>query len=462
MEKLLLLSPPLHCEKHLRRSFQPPLNLLYLYSYLQARNVAVMMFDAVSPEAAVAEILALAPGLVGIPLYYASLNNVFAIVEQVRQQNSAIKFVAGGPCLTMEPQRMMGEGGFDFGVIGEGEETLFELFTALTGRHDFSDIAGLIFRKNDELVINQRRPPIADLDQLPFLDFSGLDNAYYFDFQKKSGIPETLFLNSSRGCSFRCSYCCTPVLWPGPVRRYSPQRMIDEIKHQLQLFPQAEIGFCDDSFFSDKRWLDQFLELARPLQFRFQCIGRADHLTPEYIEKLVAAGMTYIAFGVETGNATRQKSLHKHLDLNRLMSTMKELSRFNVKSKCFFMLGFPDENLEEMTETINLAVSLRRSGMSYFSIFPVTVYPGTELAEKFPSEKFSIGLDAHMPEIIRDGIEIDQSNESYLNSRFNAFLTQRQMIEVVTFAWEKVEKAESVTLAELENLVRNSAISKVA
>lgn len=457
MGKMLLLSPPLYCERHLRRSFQPPLNLLYLYAYLRAKNLEVELFEADSIEDAVEKILEKGANLVGIPLYYASLNNVYSIVEQVRSINSTIKFVAGGPCLTMEPERMMQEGNFDFGVIGEGEETLYELCEALAGGVAPDDIAGLVYRQNGRIHTNARRKPFFNLDELPFLDFTVVDNDYYFDFQEKSGVPKTLFLNSSRGCSFRCSYCCTPILWPGPVRRYSPQRMVDEIRYQLKTFPEVEFGFCDDSFFSDQNWLDKFLELVKPLGIKFQCIGRADHLQPQTIAKLVAAGMTYIAFGVETGNSDRQKRLQKNLNFNRLFETMRELAKYEVKTKCFFMLGFPDETVAEMAETINMAVELRRLGMDYFSIFPVSVYPGTELARQFPVESFSSGLDAHMPEIIRDGLEIDFQNQALLKQRFNRLLSQRQMIEAVSYAWEKIDRAESICVEELAAVISDAA-----
>ncbi|MFZ5952783.1 MAG: B12-binding domain-containing radical SAM protein [Candidatus Rifleibacteriota bacterium] len=455
MEELLLLAPPLHFERHLRRSFQPPLNLLYLCSFLRHRGVSSSLHEALSVDDAVKVIVDRSPLLVGIPLYYASLPTSFAIVKKVKEICPGIRFVAGGPCLTMEPDRMMSSGGFDFGIRGEGEETLFELYRALKQDSVFAAIEGLVYVEEGCLQINELRSPIKNLDDLPFLDFSLIENDYYFDFQQRSGVPRTIFLNTSRGCSFRCSYCCTPVLWPGPVRRYSPERMMNEIIFQLQRFPGVEIGFCDDSFFSDHRWLDRFLQLVKPIGLKFQCIGRADHLDSEYIEKLAAAGMTYIAFGVETGNQNRQARLRKHLDFKRMFETMACLQRFDVKTKCFFMLGFPDETPEEMVETINLAAELKKAGMDYFSIFPVTVYPGTELAQQFSCDSFQCGLDAHMPEIIRDGLEITSGNE-FLDSRYNDFLTQRQMAEVVSFAWQTVELGQSITLSELLSIMNKS------
>ncbi len=457
MKKLLLISPPLHCEKHLRQSFQPPLNLLCLYSYLRSKSLDVELYEAASVEDAVCKVKEGMPAAVGMPLYYASLANAFAIAAGIHHFDAGIKLIAGGPCLTMEPEKMIRDSEFDFGVCGEGEETLFELLEALYAGSDYCRIAGLVFKDSAGVKINPRRAPIGDLDQLPFIDYTIVDNQKYFQLQKQNGIPETIFLNTSRGCSFRCSYCCTPVLWPGNVRRFSPERMVAEIKYQRQLFPLAEIGFCDDSFFSDRRWLDRFLELIRPVNINFQCIGRADHLNREYVEKLAGAGMTYIAFGVETGSSDRQKKLHKYLDFARMFETMRCLADYKIKTKCFFMIGFPDEKPEEIVETINLAVELRKLGMTYFSIFPVTLYPGTELAGQFPEDSFRCALDAHMPEIIRDGLEID--DQELLDSRYNNLMTQRQMAAVVTLAWDRVEKKQPLTSDELLIVLADSAHS---
>lgn len=457
MKKLLLISPPLHCEKHLRQSFQPPLNLLCLYSYLRSKSIDVELHEASSVEDAIRTVKEGMPAAVGMPLYYASLANSFAIAAGIRRLDADIKLIAGGPCLTMEPERMLRESEFDYGVCGEGEETLFELLEAIYAGSDSCQIDGLAYKDSTGVKINPRRAPIADLDQLPFIDYSTVDNQRYFNLQKQAGIPETIFLNTSRGCSFRCSYCCTPVLWPGNVRRFSPERMVEEIKFQRQLFPEAEIGFCDDSFFSDRRWLDRFLELINPMKIKFQCIGRADHLNREYVEKLAAAGMTYIAFGVETGSSDRQKKLHKNLDFARMFETMRCLADYKIKTKCFFMLGFPDETPEEIVETINLAVELRRLGMTYFSIFPVTLYPGTELAGQFPEDSFRCALDAHMPEIIRDGLEIN--NPELLDSRYNDLMTQRQMAAVVTLAWERVDKGIPLKIDELLSILAVSSQS---
>ncbi|EKD82480.1 MAG: hypothetical protein ACD_39C01272G0002, partial [uncultured bacterium] len=87
MGKLLIVSPPLHFELHLRRSFQPPLNLLYLYTYIRSQGHDVELLEGTSIDETVQAIVDRSPDFVGMPLYYASLENTFAIVTRTRQRS---------------------------------------------------------------------------------------------------------------------------------------------------------------------------------------------------------------------------------------------------------------------------------------------------------------------------------------------------------------------------------------
>ena len=93
--------------------------------------------------------------------------------------------------------------------------------------------------------------------------------------------------------------------------------------------------------------------------------------------------------------------------------------------------------------------------MTFFSIFPVTVYPGTELARQFGNPPCRIGIDAHLPEIIRDDLAISAEQAELLKSPYNSLMTRRQMVDLVTYAYERVERGATVTAAELERVIRS-------
>ncbi len=455
---IIFVSPPLIWGQENRMDIKPPLNLMYLASYLEKNSVKSTIIDVIGENFDFYMVLKTikeeSPAFLGLPLYHASLETVFNLCKEVKKILPSVKIIGGGPSITTQAEDLMKRDEIDIGVIGEGEITLGEVI--LSEEKDYKRIDGIAYKK-DGISINRKREHI-NLDMLPNLDYKFVNMEPYFSYQKKLNIPETIFMVTSRGCPCNCIYCATPELWPGPLRRYSVERTIDEIKFHLAKFPGVDIGFMDDSFFSDKKWLNEFLDKIEGSNARFCCIGRADHLDKELVERLARAGCLYVALGIETGNQARQKKIKKYLDLEKTRKNVKLLADKNILTKCFFMLGFPDETPEEMVETINLAVDLRKGGMSKFNFFPVVIYPGTELAKRFPRSICKSKIyEEYKPDVtsISDFGERSLSMYSTIpDEDINTFLTGEELIELTKMAYNKVEKGEYINIHEINDLTR--------
>ena len=456
---ILLISPPLIWGQESRMDIKPPLNLMYLASYLEKRDIKVQLLDVLSEKLKLEDLLnhikKAPPPFLGIPFYHASLDTVLKLCQKVKERFPSIKIIGGGPSMTIYWKELLSYDEIDFGVIGEGEITLEKIITS--SKKDYNKIDGLAFKSDGAVKLNRRRKHI-NLDLLPYLNYNFVNMKPYFNYQKKLNVPESIFLVNSRGCPYKCIYCATPELWPGPSRRYSVDRTIEEIKFQSLSFPDTNIGFMDDSFFTDRKWLNNFLEKIKKLNKNFCCIGRADHLNKELIEKLSASGCHYVALGIETGNKLRQKKIKKYLDLEKTRENVKHLVKNNILTKCFFMLGFPDETIEEMIETINLAVDLRKIGMFKFNFFPVVVYPGTELAKKFGKSMFKSKIYEDYNEEVSAIKDFGQRSLSLYSTipdeDINDFLTGKEIIELTKLAYNKVENREYINTAEVENLLK--------
>lgn len=457
---LLLIAPPLLWGND-RLDFKPPMNLLYLHAYLGQQGKSSTVLDCVSEgldlERTVARVLELRPRAVGVPLYHATLETTFALLRRLREVAPDLPLVGGGPTFSIEPEKFLASGLFDVGILGEGEETLLEVLEALA-RGDRPEIPGAAWWHGDHATMGPPRPAMRDLDALPFLDFSPLAMDVYFAYQQRMGIPPTWFMTTSRGCAYRCTYCTTPMLWPGKVRRLSPARVLAEIAHHARTFPGASVGFLDDSFFADRVWLEEFIRGVADLGVNYTCIGRIDHLDPELIDAIAASGCTYVAVGVETGNQLRQRRLKKHLSLDKLRRNITEFARHDLTTKCFFMLGFPDETLDEMAETINLAVELKTLGMGTCSFFPVIVYPGTELAATHGVLEFASSIHpeyaAHLPTEADPGHRGLSMYSTVPCSDSNPHLSHGQLVELVNLAYRKVDRREPITQEEIAALAR--------
>ncbi len=459
---IVLVNPPLLWGQEDRMDLKPPLNLMYLASWLKSRGHHAPIIDTVSLRLTLGDVLdrlaGLSPGVLGAPLYQGTRETTLRLCREAKRRFPHLRIIGGGPLMTTFYDDLMLEDAIDAGVLGEGEVTLTELLET-PDVAAWPRIPGLALRDgNGGVLTTAPRSRIEPLDSLPFLDTSQPDLQAYYAFHEKLDMPRWLFLSSSRGCPFRCVFCATPVLWPGPMRRLSVQRLIDEIRYHRRNDPGLGIGFMDDSFFSDKPWLEEFFRAIGPEKLRYCCIGRADHLDARDAVRLAETGCHYVALGVETGNQARQKAIRKYLDLGKVEAAVRALSANGIVTKCFFMLGFPGETPAEMAETINFAVTLKKAGMSECNFFPVSVYPGTELAAGLDKSSFRSGIYAGYDRENRpvDALCPEARGEKRLSiyanvptADINGYLTHERLLDLVKTAYIKVEKAESITPGEI-------------
>ena len=103
---------------------------------------------------------------------------------------------------------------FDVCVIGEGEETLFELVSRIQAGKTLTDdsVRGIAFRSNGKNIVTPRRPRIKDLDSLP-VHHNHYDFKYYLENNTLWMNENAVSLIVSRGCPYNCQFCATKSFW---------------------------------------------------------------------------------------------------------------------------------------------------------------------------------------------------------------------------------------------------------
>ncbi len=458
---IIFLANPLLWDIESRPDIKPALNLLYLASYINSKGLRAEIIDAGCKNIALHDAAEMAaartPRFLGVAFYQGSSESVLSLCAEVKKIAPSITIIGGGPLMTASAGKIMGSDAVDIGVIGEGELSLFKILTAAHGIYD--NIDGIAYKKAGRVFLNAKHEYIENLDELPFLDYSLIDMEPYFKLQKDLAVPRSVFMTTSRGCAYRCTYCASPFLWPGKVRRHSVKRIIDEIKFQTQIFGKINIGFLDDSFFADRKWVLEFFEEIEKIGANYSCIGRADHLDEEKIKRLAETGCNFVSMGVETGSRAKQIELKKFLDLDTVMKNVALFHKYNIYCRCFFMIGFPDETLEEMAETINFAVELKKNNMRDCTFFVTNLYAGTEMSKRFEDSlwKTQIYHDGEKPasRISKPAAPKDFSDEKF--SRYssvpavniNPYLNNMQLVELVKTAYRKINAMEYISAAEI-------------
>jgi len=289
--------------------------------------------------------------------------------------------IVGGIHATLAPEDLATVRSIDHICIGEGEEAMPELLKRMEAGGDVLHVDGLWSRDGDRVVRNPMRTLRAGLDHLPVPDLST------FSFDELYGIRRGTFsFIMSRGCAFKCTYCCISTLktlFPceGMYWRFlSPQRAVEVLRDLLDRhMPDArEMTFVDAVFFPNRKWLREFVPLYKQhVGLPFSCNVRADMLTEETVALLADAGCRVVRMGVESGDERiTTEVLKRHLKIQHIRDAFAIARRHGIQRMAYNMVGLPTERLPQALKTARLNAELEPDESLAFIFYP---YPGTEL-----------------------------------------------------------------------------------
>ena len=405
--KILLINPPFHRLKGLQKTYYP-LGLGYLGSALEQAGFAVKLYQAENAREPLAKIglknknqLMLqmyrnylqalnhdehpvwqeitrviadeGPDIIGISCMTVYLASALKIAAIVKKQRPSCRIVVGGPHPTLLTDAVLQRPEIDFVIQGEAEATFVELAQALASGNDWQQIAGLSWRSDHGISHNPRRDLIRDLDTLP----PPLRSSLVFP---ESFAPTDLgVVITSRGCPFSCTFCSAKSMWGRQVRYRSIANVMAELKMLVQDYHFKELFFWDDSFTVDRR---RTLELCRSIRdeklgISWGCTTRLDLLDDELLAAMKQAGCAQIDVGIESGSEPILKAIKKGVTLAQIERGIQLIHKHHIFATAFFMIGFPDETVEDIQQTFTLMQTIPAT--ITFSVF--TPYPGTELFE---------------------------------------------------------------------------------
>ena len=244
-----------------------PLGILYLAAYVRQRGHEVAVFDGTfeTDEGAFEERLQReAPEVVGISVLMPTRPVADRLAGVARQYGATV--FAGGPEPTRDPAALLACPDYDFVIHHEGEQTLASLLdlydagalTYLTVRHE----PGIAFRNPDgEVVINQPRPPIENLDELPLPARDLIDMERYLDSWRQTNGYASMTLSATRGCPYNCDWCRDAV-HGAAYRQRSPENVAAEMRFLKQRYQIDRLRLIDDVDGIDRAWIDAWADAA--------------------------------------------------------------------------------------------------------------------------------------------------------------------------------------------------------
>ena len=387
LQSVLLVNPPLDLEARsgplaAAAGRALPYGLLSLAAVLREAGHPVRFLDAenldLSPDAAVASILADAADVVGFTTVTQSVDITAAMAARVKANRPDLLILAGGPHLSSVPLETMERfPGFDIGVIGEGEHILLELLRAVREGMPLEAVKGLVVRTPNGLLKTPRPRPIEDLDALPM---PAWDLAPGFPGNYRPSAPSYLRLPSatlitSRGCTGRCLFCNSKALH-GRLRRISADRVLEMVEDLQTRYGIRDLSIYDDNFVSDAERLEAFCRglLDRRIDLTWSCYSRVDQGTPELFRLMKKAGCWQISYGIESGSQRILDFLKKDVTLEQIKVAVAATHGAGIKTRGFFMIGHLTETEETIRESMDLLLKLPLDDFHFTAFTPL---PGT-------------------------------------------------------------------------------------
>ena len=270
MAKILLVHPlflSLNPEEQALQSPYFPLGLLYLAGYVRAQGHEVAVFDGTFEEdvsAFTARLAAEKPDLVGISAVLPLREMALALAEDAKSAGTLT--ILGGPDPTKDPAYYLRFPQVDMVVHHEGEQTLDALLRLIdAGPLTPALLAlepGIAFRDDAGApVVNQPRPPVENLDELPLPARDLIDMDRYLDTWREENGYSSLTISTSRGCPYGCDWCRDSVHGQA-FRQRSPESVAAEMKQLKETYAIDRLRVVDDVDGIEREWVEGWAEAA--------------------------------------------------------------------------------------------------------------------------------------------------------------------------------------------------------
>ena len=272
--------------------------------------------------------------------------------------------IAGGPCATFNPEPLSMF--IDAFVIGEGEvilPSLLDTFYSVKSEglsrietlDKLSKVAGvyvpIIHNNHSAFCILHsaliRRQWLKDLDSHPAHTVIITDDTEF----------NMYLIETARGCGRHCRFCMAGYCFRKPRNR-SLEVLKSEVKEAVKF--GKKIGLMGAAI-SDYPQINELCEYIRAANLSMSVASfRADSVTNEMVEALVASGLKTLTIAPEAGSPKMRAVINKGIEEEHIFKAVELGLAANVKNfRLYFMIGLPFETIEDVKAIVDLSNRLK-------------------------------------------------------------------------------------------------------
>jgi radical SAM superfamily enzyme YgiQ (UPF0313 family) len=383
----------------------PPLGLMYIASSLENNDHIVdfidLDFESLSSEDLERKLSN--TDVVGLEVYTYNTEEVGILARKIKELNPKIPIIIGGPhCMFFKEKSLLDIEYADIAVIGEGEETIVDISLYLQGNKKLSDIYNIAYRKDGKIFQGKGFKILRNLDDLSF-PARHLVEKYDYDVTPR-GIfykKRLTLMMTSRGCRSNCLFCSryTNSYENYGFRQRSAENVVDEILSIDKKYHSVMI--VDDCYLLDIKRSHKIFDMLIEKKSEIDILimgARVDSADEELYKKMKKANVTFIGFGIESGNQDVLDFYNKKVNLNQIRKAVYLARKMGFQTAGTLIFGAPIETKEHFKKTINFSKSLPLD----IAIFNILIYKmGSPLwnkavkNNKIKKDEFFVLSDSH-------------------------------------------------------------------
>ena len=279
--------------------------------------------------------------------------------------------------------------------LQEGDLVIRRFVDVVRCRAQVSDLGQVILNDPAERLrfVNEARPSNEDISVIPSFDlmkveeYSSYGTIGAFHFLKAPGTRIATAL-SNRGCRAQCTFCSVRNFNGMGVRLRSISSVVDELELLRDKYSIDHVMWLDDDLLRDhKRVISLFNEMVRRrLGMTWDATNGviAASCTDEVIAAAAESGCIAMNIGVESGNPKILLNIKKPGRIDTFLKASEVLRKHeSIHVSVFLMIGFPNETMSMVLDTINLAKDM---GMDWYRISPLQPLPNTPIYDSMVAQ----------------------------------------------------------------------------
>lgn len=292
------------------------------------------------------DIYACQADVIGLACYIWNIEASLELAKLIKKVQPNVIIILGGPEVTYLPKDILNAySAVDYIILGEGEQTLDTLLTALNNRHTVQNIPGLAYRSNEMVVAGQPQL-VENLDDIPF-PYCHEDMEFLKD--------KILYYESSRGCPFSCQYCLSSAT--AGVRFLGQDRIFSDLKFFIE-HDVRQVKFVDRTFNARKDHYFPIMKFlaAQTCRTNFHFEIAADIWDEEVLEFLqdVPPGRFQFEIGIQSTNEQTLAAIKRHNNWPQIVENVSRVRDYgNIHLHLDLIVGLPHESISEFAKSFN-------------------------------------------------------------------------------------------------------------